>query len=87
MSKKKLTKQIKDIAGRLPRVKERHVSGYTGTGKEAEANVYDVEVNHERRLRKAYEAYGMEGLYRYLESINKLQIQRNEELLKESDKV
>lgn len=76
--KKSTAKQIRDIAKRLPKVMERHMSGglwdIDETGKEAFVpNIYDVEVNHERRLRRAYERMGMDGIKSYLESIHKLQ--------------
>ena len=87
MSKKKLTKQIKEIADRLPPVKEEHASGFTMEGDQPKLNKYLVDVNHERRLRRAYETYGMEGIRKYLEYINNLQIKRADELAKHSESV
>lgn len=87
MSKKILSKQIRDIAKRLPPVKEEHMSGYYLEGEKAVGNTYLVDVNHERRLRKAYEKYGMIGLHNYLESIHQLQLKRNETIPSESDQV
>lgn len=81
--KKSTAKQIRDIANRLPKVMEQHMSGglwdTDETGKdEFVPNVYLVEVNHERRLRKAYERMGMDGIKSYLDSIQKLQKDRHE---------
>lgn len=85
MSKKKLTKQIKEISDKLPPVKEEHASGFTSVLNEEgtkvfKPNTYLVDVNHERRLRHAYERHGMEGIKSYLESITKLQTNRKNEL-------
>jgi hypothetical protein len=78
MSKKKLTKQIREIADRLPPVKEEHMSGYEKVDGETKGNFYLTDVNHERRLRHAYEKSGMIGIRLYLESIQKLQKQRTD---------
>lgn len=64
-------KQIKKIAEQLPPVAEQARSG---------TNVYTVPVNHERRLRKAYEKLGMLGIERYLDWIRGLQDKRKEQL-------
>lgn len=88
MSKKQLSKQIRDIAKRLPPVKEEHMSGYYwGDDKQPVGNTYLVDVNHERRLRKAYEKHGMIGIHKYLESIHQLQLKRNETIPSEPDQV
>lgn len=81
--KKKVNKQIREIADKLPPVYEQHVSGglfdTDETGKtDFIPNVYFTQVNHERRLRHAYEKLGMDGVRAYLESIHKLQLDRNE---------
>jgi hypothetical protein len=81
--KKKVTKQIRAIAEKLPKVYEAHVSGGVfgvdeEKGQVFEPNVYHVEINHERRLRKAYEQLGMDGIRNYLDQIHKLQLDRNE---------
>lgn len=88
MNKKEVTKQIREIADRLPPVKEDHVSGYylqdiEGGLKRPSAHHYLVDVNHERRLRKAYERFGMDGIKNYLNQLHQLQLQRNEQLSKE----
>lgn len=82
---KKDIKYIKQIANRLPAVYEQTVSGYyEDYNDEGEIVVYpnivNVEINHVRRMRKAYESLGMEGIQSYLEMIHKLQIKRNEYL-------
>lgn len=87
MSKKELSKQIRDIAKRLPPVKEEHASGYFFDGETPKENLYLVDVNHERRLRKAYEKHGMIGIHKYLESIHQLQLKRNETIPSEPDQV
>jgi hypothetical protein len=69
-----MKKNFKGIADRLPDVYTRCVSG---TG------VYDVKVNHERRLRKAYESMGVDGINAYLESIHKLQKERNDKAVQD----
>jgi hypothetical protein len=84
--KKNDIKAIRDIASRLPKVLEAHASGGEwdieskdgDKGSKWEPNIYNVEVNHERRLRKAYQSLGMEGVKNYLNSIQELQKQRNE---------
>ena len=74
------TKQIKQIASRLPVVYEQCVSGYEVIEGSVVPNVYNRPVNHVRRMRKAYAQLGMDGIRGYLESIHKLQIKRNETL-------
>lgn len=82
---KKEVKYIKQIADRLPAVYEQTVSGYYEDYNDdgemvAYPNVVNVEINHVRRMRKAYENLGMEGIRSYLEMIHNLQIKRNENL-------
>jgi len=79
---KKDIKYIKQIADRLPVVYEQSVSGYYEDYDESGEtkvfpNIVNVEINHVRRMRKAYESLGMEGIKSYLEMIHKLQIKRN----------
>lgn len=85
---KKVVKQIRDIADKLPKVYTQCMSGglfdTDETGQtEFIPNIYNVEVNHERRLRKAYEKMGMEGVKNYLNQIHKLQKERNEKVLRD----
>ena len=58
-------KLIKQICERLPVVNEQTISGF---------DIVDgiSQVNHKRRIRKAYERLGMEGVKQYLISIQKL---------------
>lgn len=82
---KKDIKYIKQIADKLPAVYEQTVSGYYEDYNEqgelvAFPNMVNVEINHVRRIRKAFERVGMEGIKSYLEMIYKLQIKRNENL-------
>lgn len=67
-------KDFKQIADRLPDVYTRCASGTW---------IYDVKVNHERRLKKAYESLGMEGISNYLEEIHKLQKERNDKAVQD----
>lgn len=85
--KKKTNKQIREIAERLPVVYEQHMSGFTVENGDPVGNFYVVEINHERRLRHAYEKLGMQGIHNYLETIHKLQIQRNEKASRDADAV
>lgn len=62
--KKKHLKQFKQLAAILPPVAEWARSG---------ANLYSVEINHERRLRHAYEKMGEAGVIAYLDSIKRAQ--------------
>lgn len=79
--KKDQIKHIREIANRLPPVYEQCVSGGTLVDDKFVPNVYNVQVNHQRRLRLAYEKLGMSGIISYLESISKLQKERNEKAL------
>jgi len=76
-------KHIREIANRLPIVYEQCVSGgewgYDENGNKAFIpNIYNHPVNHVRRMRKAYEQLGMDGIRNYLDHIHQLQIKRNE---------
>ena len=80
---KKEVKQIRSIASRLPLVYEQTVSGfYEDYDENGEMklfpNLVNHEVNHVRRMRKAYEKLGMDGIRGYLDMIHKLQIKRND---------
>lgn len=81
--KKQHIKYIKELANRLPVVYQQSISGYYDEiGDDGnivlKPNVFNSEINHVRRMRKAYDSLGMEGIKKYLEMIHKLQIQRNE---------
>jgi hypothetical protein len=76
---KKEVKYIKQIADRLPVVYEETVSGYYLEDDKPMPNKNVHPYNHVRRMRKAYERLGMEGIQSYLEMIHKLQLQRKEE--------
>lgn len=86
--KKKTIIQIREIASKLPVVYEQHMSGFElGEDNKPEPNLYLIEINHERRLRHAYEKLGMAGIHNYLESIHKLQTERNEKAKRDADAV
>lgn len=79
----KKNKYIKQIANNLPVVVDSTVSGfYQDFDENGEEklfpNVVNHPINHERRLRKAYEKLGMEGIKQYLNTIYNLQIQYND---------
>lgn len=82
---KKQAKHIREIAERLPSVLQQCMSGYTVDEDKVVPNIYNVEINHERRLRKAYERHGLEGIKSYLEMISNLQKQRNENFMQQRD--
>lgn len=91
--KKKTIIQIREIASKLPVVYEQHMSGFefvqenAGEDPKPQPNLYLIEVNHERRLRHAYEKLGMAGIHSYLESIHKLQTERNEKAKRDADAI
>jgi len=81
--KKKTAKYIREISERLPPVYEQTVSGfYEDYNEEGDMvrypNIVVHEINHERRIRKAYERLGIKGVLHYLDMILKLQKQRND---------
>lgn len=83
-------KYIQGIASRLPIVYEQTISGYyqdyNENGEEQIfPNFVNHEINHERRMKKAFKSLGLEGIKKYLEYIHKLQIQRNEKLQNNQD--
>lgn len=85
---KQTIKHIRELANRLPVVYQECMSGGTVMPDETGnvnflPHLYNVEVNHERRLRKAYEKFGLDGIKSYLEMITKLQKQRHENFIKE----
>lgn len=71
---KKDVKYIKQIADRLPVVYDQTVSGFYEEDGEMKPNIVNHPINHERRMRKAYEKLGMDGIKIYLEMIHKLQL-------------
>jgi hypothetical protein len=76
-------KKLREIANRLPVVYEQTVSGfYEDYNQEGEMvkypNIVNHPVNHVRRLRKAYESRGMDGVHWYLDEVRKLQEKRRE---------
>lgn len=62
----------------LPPVLEQTVSGFYKDDNKIVPNVVTHPINHERRLRKAYEKLGMEGIHQYLDMIKKLQQERRD---------
>ncbi len=80
---KKQAKHIREIAERLPVVLQQSMSGFTIEEDKMVPYVYNVEINHERRLRKAYERNGLDGIKSYLEMISNLQKQRHENFVQQ----
>lgn len=83
--RKEHVRYIREVADRLPKVIEQTVSGYTMEDGKAKPNIVEHEINHERRLRKAYESLGMQGIKDYLEWIHKLQLERKDANQRTSD--
>lgn len=80
---KQINRQAREIAEKFPVVMTRVlVYGIDGRFRKP-IGVAEVESNHVRRIRRAFVRHGIEGLHNYMDSINKLQKQRNEELTKE----
>lgn len=90
---KETRKQIKELAQHLPPVFEQHMSGGDWydekEGKTVEGaikvgakyfrpHVYNVKINHKRRMRHAFEQQGIQGVKDYLDNIHKLQLERSE---------
>jgi hypothetical protein len=80
--KKQDKKYIQQIADRLPVVYDQTVSGYYEEDGEKKPNIVTHPINHERRLRKAYESLGIEGIKSYLDYIFKIQQEYRTELEK-----
>lgn len=83
--KKQDVKRLKEIAARLPVVYEQTVSGYTTeihesdpSGDKVVPNIVSHPINHVRRMRKAYESRGMDGVRDYLDFIRRAQENRRE---------
>lgn len=62
----------------LPPVYEQTVSGFYEEEGKLLPNLVVHPINHERRLRKAYEKLGIEGIHQYLDMIKKLQQERRD---------
>lgn len=81
---KEETKQIREIASRLPKAVVRvpeyqlHFAGGRAYQKTLSSTA-DVEVNHERRLRRAYKKHGMAGVRHYFEYVRN-QIDKQEQV-------
>jgi hypothetical protein len=91
-TKKKQVKIFREIASRLPRVYEQSISGwYPGVNKEGKKqmmpHIQNIEINHVRRMKRAFKRCGMDGVKDYLDMIHKLQIKRREQLQKDMQPV
>ena len=80
---KKDVKLIRQLADKLPTVYDQTISGfYEDYDENGELklfpNVVTHPINHERRMRKAYEKLGIDGIKSYLDSIHTLIKNRNE---------
>lgn len=89
---KALRKQALAIAEKLPRVTTQCFCSVETVKEEVDGklkvkykpNFYGVDSNHPRRIRRAYTRHGMEGVYAYLDSIHKLQLENNAQLAEEN---
>jgi hypothetical protein len=81
---KEESKQIREIASRLPKGVVRTPT-YQLTQEVGDApqikrgETVDVEINHERRLRRAYKKHGMAGVRHYFEYVRN-QIDKQEQV-------
>lgn len=82
---KEINRQAREISKDFPTVTTQVLEFEYVNGFRKPYRVVDVVSNHVRRIRRAVDKNGMQGLHMYLESIYKLQKQRNEELTKEAD--
>lgn len=73
---KKERRHIASIADKLPIVYEQTVSGYSVEDGRTVPNLVNHPINHERRMCKAYELMGLEGIKKYLDYIKSLQDKR-----------
>jgi hypothetical protein len=82
---KEEAKQIREIASRLPKgvVRAPKYELWINEGTKESAKypdgTVDVEVNHERRLRRAYKKHGMAGVRNYFEYVRN-QIDKQEQV-------
>jgi hypothetical protein len=81
---KEINRQAREISKNFPVVTTQSLAFEYVNGMRRPYKVVEVVSNHVRRIRRAVDKDGMEGLHMYLETIYKLQKQRNEELTKET---
>lgn len=82
---KEINRQAREVSKDFPVVTTQVLEFEYSKGFKKAYRVAEVKSNHVRRIRRAVDKNGVEGLHMYLESIYKLQKQRNEELSKEAD--
>lgn len=82
---KHINKQAREIAKNFPVVTTQSLAYKVEGRMRVPSHIVEVQSNHVRRIRRAVNRNGVEGLQAYLETIYKLQKQRNEELTKETD--
>ena len=92
---KKLNQQFKELAALLPQYSYYYLQPSIKTDEDGniikganggitiEKTMATAQVNHERRLRRAYKRGGMDGVKAYLDSIHLLQQKRKEEIEKQ----
>lgn len=78
--KKQIAKAIEQLANRLPVVYEQTVSGYHEEEGKVIPNTVNHQINHKRRIMKAYQQFGEQGIIRYLDMIRSIQDKRNARL-------
>lgn len=82
---KHINRQAREISKNFPVVTTQSLAYKVEGRMRVPSHVVEVKSNHVRRIRRAVTKNGVEGLQAYLESIYKLQKERNEELTKETD--
>jgi len=82
---KEINRQAREISKSFPVVTTQSIAYKIENGMKKPSHIVEVKSNHVRRIRRAVDKYGVAGLHNYLESIYKLQKERNEELTKETN--
>lgn len=82
---KHINRQAREISKDFPVVTTQTLAYKVEGGMRVPSHIVEVKSNHVRRIRRAVTKYGMKAFELYLESIYKLQKERNEELTKETD--
>lgn len=82
---KDINRQAREISKNFPVVTTQTLAYKVEGGLKRPSHIVEVVSNHVRRIRRAVTKDGIEGLQVYIESIHKLQKERNEKLAKEVD--
>ena len=79
---KVIRRQAREIAAKLPTVTTQCIAYKIENGRKVPSHIVEVQSNHVRRIKRAVYRAGMLGLRTYLETINQLQKERNNEASK-----